>query len=175
MSLLWLFDVGKLLNTIQSKEPMEQERILAQIHFSKLIVDILGVTDTDQGETAGVQPPPSLVLSFQGANPSTDEAKVETEETRLQAQHGAYSWNMNFTFDVAIEEPLVLEVTLERQGQAIGSATVWLHDLEDQQKHSVTYGMKSAADPSVLAGNVSLNLLWLYDLRKLLKNTSREL
>jgi hypothetical protein len=63
---------------------------------------------------AGVEPPPSLVLSFQGANPSTDEAKVESEETRLQAQQGSYSWNMNFTFDVAIEEPLVRTPTSPR-------------------------------------------------------------
>jgi hypothetical protein len=33
-------------------DPAEQERILAQIHFSKLIVDILGVTDL---ETDGAQ------------------------------------------------------------------------------------------------------------------------
>ena len=124
-----LFDIPKLLSSLQPKPHDEREAILKQIRFSKLIVDIIGVSGL---QDLSDDTRPALVLNFQGARPSTDEAKVDSKEAVTRARQGSFAWNMNFTFDVAEEEEMALEIELVGwpSGELLGTAVVWLSDLE---------------------------------------------
>lgn len=186
LNLLWLYSIPKLLKNIKRKEPAERERILSEIKFSKLIVDILDVSNATVDLSQGS---PALNLVFQGANASTDEVKLDTDEARRDATKGIFAWNMNFTFDVAEDDELFLEIELivgasegkrgnsedaSRSGQVLGVATVWLTDLQDQQKHQAELKLKRVSNSDGdgdYCGTVRLNLLWLYDLRKLLEQS----
>ncbi len=110
--------------------------------------------------------PPSLTLHFQGACPRTDEAKLDSDVARARAQAGIYPFNMAFTFDVAIEEELSLQLELVQDGRVLGTTIVWLYVLEDQQKHTSQHTLSN--EHGQACGQVLLNLLWLYDLRRLL-------
>jgi len=162
LSLLWLYDIPKLLTFIKTKDSKEAEEILNGMELRKLIVDVVSGEELKPRHNTSAAP--YVLLNFQGASANTEEAKA-TDDNNPQ-------WNINFTFDVSMDEEQTLNMSViyngpENQPITSGEVLINLNTVADQRKHALCYTLKHPTTGEA-SGKLRVNLLWLYDLKKLI-------
>jgi hypothetical protein len=195
LSLLWLHDVLSLVRSLRAMPTPRRRRMLDDIQFSKLIVDVVdGVSLTRAGGGNVSVAAPYLILSF-------DDADAQTDVCAAQARP---SWNVNFTFDVnaaigavfernsaradaGVAADVSLVVSLHdaadddgdgHAGRALATAAVPLTALADQRRHTRWLTLLAPRNNNgnggggAVCGHVRLKMLFLYSLRRLVDETA---
>lgn len=78
LSLLWLYNINKLVTDMCGRDPVEVNAIFSGVDLNKLLVEVESATSLSinhENDRLHHISPPYVTLTFQGSNANTMEAK----------------------------------------------------------------------------------------------------